>query len=172
MLGMVFECMMVFDIFQVILESFPSPKSRLFDQSCFSTNQRLLVLSAKKKESLEKAVVNIQHYLTQPPINMDSLAYTLGTRRDHLAHRAFAVAGTGGDISSFEKAEVGASKVAFIFSGQGAQWTGMGRELLQTSPCFRSSIQSMDRTLKGLENPPSWDLEGMWLSYFQPYFTF
>ncbi|KAJ5553185.1 hypothetical protein N7494_002563 [Penicillium frequentans] len=143
----------------VILESFPSSKPHFPDDSCFSVSLRLLVLSAKKKESLEKGAENIQHYLTQSPVDLDALAYTLGIRRDHMANRSFAIADTGGGVSTFEKAKTEPSKVAFIFSGQGAQWTGMGRELLERSPCFRASIRSMDQILKELENPPSWNLE-------------
>jgi len=37
-----------------------------------------------------------------------------------------------------------ASKVAFVFSGQGAQWAGMGRVLLQSNAIFRDTITRLD----------------------------
>ena len=41
-----------------------------------------------------------------------------------------------------------APKVVFIFSGQGAQWWGMGRYLLSHSRLFRQTIEECDRLLR------------------------
>jgi len=46
-----------------------------------------------------------------------------------------------------------------IFSGQGAQWPGMGKELIATDPEFRKDIFAMDRILQGLKYPPDWTIE-------------
>ena len=77
-----------------------------------------------------------------------------------MAHRAFAIMDQAGRLSSFEKYQATESAMVFLFSGQGAQWAGMGRELLSTAPRFLRSIQAMDLALSKLENPPSWTLEG------------
>ncbi|KAL4920610.1 hypothetical protein BDW62DRAFT_215871 [Aspergillus aurantiobrunneus] len=40
-----------------------------------------------------------------------------------------------------------APRLGFVFTGQGSQWYGMGRELLQTSTLFRDSILAAERHL-------------------------
>nr|QCQ29630.1 polyketide synthase-nonribosomal peptide synthase [Alternaria oxytropis] len=47
-----------------------------------------------------------------------------------------------------------------IFTGQGAQWPSMGRNLILHSPLFRQSIRRCEDALMDLENDaPSWSLE-------------
>ena len=36
-------------------------------------------------------------------------------------------------------------KIAFVFSGQGAQYVGMGRELYETSPAARTVFDIADK---------------------------
>ncbi|WP_310739043.1 SDR family NAD(P)-dependent oxidoreductase [Streptomyces murinus] len=42
----------------------------------------------------------------------------------------------------------GASNVAFVFSGQGPQWWGMGRELLAQNKVFRQTVERVDAELR------------------------
>jgi acyl transferase domain-containing protein/acyl-CoA synthetase (AMP-forming)/AMP-acid ligase II/acyl carrier protein/SAM-dependent methyltransferase len=45
-------------------------------------------------------------------------------------------------------------KVAMLFTGQGAQYVGMGRQLYETSPAFRRTFDRCDEILRGtLERP-------------------
>ncbi|BAE59502.1 unnamed protein product [Aspergillus oryzae RIB40] len=46
-----------------------------------------------------------------------------------------------------------------IFTGQGAQWAGMGRELLLASTVFRKSIERCEHALATLHDGPSWSLQ-------------
>ncbi|WP_062209152.1 acyltransferase domain-containing protein [Streptomyces sp. NBRC 109706] len=39
------------------------------------------------------------------------------------------------------------ARVAFVFSGQGSQWVGMGRELLAVSPVFRATMERCDEAV-------------------------
>ncbi|MGW6056103.1 type I polyketide synthase [Streptomyces sp. NPDC055189] len=41
-------------------------------------------------------------------------------------------------------------KVCFVFSGQGGQWPGMGRQLWEREPVFRASLQECDELISGL----------------------
>ncbi|WP_283164934.1 type I polyketide synthase [Streptomyces sp. HU2014] len=40
--------------------------------------------------------------------------------------------------------------IAFVYSGNGAQWTGMGRRLLASSPAFREAVEEADAALTPL----------------------
>ncbi|WP_378741115.1 type I polyketide synthase [Nocardia brasiliensis] len=44
----------------------------------------------------------------------------------------------------------GAGKTVLVFPGQGAQWVGMGRELLDTAPVFAQAIDECDRAFSVL----------------------
>lgn len=98
---------------------------------------------------------------------MVDLAHTLGTRRSNLAQRGFALVGQKTlkeDLQPdrFQKAVAGVySKlpVAFIFTGQGAQWPQMGKELLEEFPSFRRSIQELDAVLQTLLEKPEWTIQ-------------
>jgi myxalamid-type polyketide synthase MxaD len=39
-------------------------------------------------------------------------------------------------------------KLVFVFSGQGSQWVGMGRELLEQEPAFREAMERCDRAIR------------------------
>ncbi|WP_437675001.1 ACP S-malonyltransferase [Sorangium sp. So ce131] len=46
-----------------------------------------------------------------------------------------------------------ARKTVFMFSGQGSHYYGMGRELFETHPVFRASLQSLDSLFQELGGP-------------------
>ncbi len=45
-------------------------------------------------------------------------------------------------------------KLALVFSGNGSQWQGMGCELLQTEPLFRSTVEKIDQLLTAHADDP------------------
>ncbi|GKZ35950.1 type I Iterative Polyketide synthase (PKS) [Aspergillus brasiliensis] len=127
-----------------------------------STNSpRLLPLSASCPKSLDQRVIDMKKYLSHHREAVPDLAYTLSNKREHLRHRAFAVA--GGEVPpesiEFTKAyntKHGSTTVTFVFPGQGAQWAGMGAELMKNFPSFRRDIENMDQILQSLSNAPTW----------------
>lgn len=143
-----------------ILESAPSSLQKKEVEDDFP---QLLVISAQSKEGLQKRVHDITDYANRYPERLSDLAYTLGTRREHLQHRAFAVVQPNAllDESSFEAShQQSLDAVIFVFTGQGAQWPGMGRALMDEFETFRIVIEKLDCDLQALGDPPHWSLKG------------
>ena len=125
-------------------------------------NPRLLVVSARSAESLQKQIEQITEYSNANQSLLHDLAYTLGCRREHLSHRAFTVAQCNETISSsnFQAAADVAPELVWVFTGQGAQWAGMGKDLIRSFPIARQCITKLTAALQQLPDGPSWSLQG------------
>ncbi|RFU76193.1 polyketide synthase [Trichoderma arundinaceum] len=130
-------------------------KQKVFDQ-----NPHLLVFSAHQGDSLKQRAAKILNYAQRHPDCLPDLSYTLGARREDLGQRAFAVydGANPPELSPIVKPK-DSPRVNFVFTGQGAQWAGMGADLLARYPSFRSDIRNMDATLKKLPQAPEWSIE-------------
>ncbi|KAI1738583.1 putative polyketide synthase [Xylaria scruposa] len=149
----------------VILESprqFGLPdRAPIIDLNYEAKLQRLLLFSAYSAASLEKQIGSYRHYAKGRRVSMVDLSYTLANRREHRPYRAYAITG---DASTFQ---VSVSKnipkshprVAWIFTGQGAQWAQMGVDLLDSNATFGHTIRKLDRFLMSLPVPPPWTIE-------------
>ncbi|KAK2814254.1 Type I Iterative PKS, partial [Arthroderma sp. PD_2] len=124
-------------------------------------SSRLLVVSAGSKDSLRDRIQSVTQYINEDPSKLHDLAHTLGIRREHLAHRAFAIAQPGEplDTTTFQNGQAKSPALTFVFTGQGAQWAGMGKDLMHSFQEAREDIQEMDKVLQGLPDAPTWSLE-------------
>ncbi|KAJ0124602.1 polyketide synthase [Diaporthe amygdali] len=122
-----------------------------------AASPHLLLLSASSAASLQRMTLDFQAWLTNEnhgPANgqLQHVAYTLAHRREHLPHRAFMVARRDQPgVASPGKRVTNARppNLVMVFSGQGAQWARMGRDLLLRSDlCFQNSIRFLDRCLQ------------------------
>ncbi|KAI1806524.1 hypothetical protein F4811DRAFT_510318 [Daldinia bambusicola] len=118
---------------------------------------KLLVWSASDEKALKRMVGDYQTFyedqISDSPSKLDDLAYTLAHRRSHMLWRAFAVAGNGEqDVKLTTAKPVRSSTdagLAFVFTGQGAQYANMGSGLLEF-PLFKKTLQEIDEIYKSL----------------------
>ncbi|MEV6619221.1 type I polyketide synthase, partial [Streptomyces sp. NPDC051051] len=116
------------------------------------------ILSARTTDSLKaQARALLDHIETHPDADDPAIAHTLATARTHFEHRAV-VLGTDRETLLAGLRDLGAGqsptstvtgtvrrggKVAFLFSGQGAQRAGMGRELYEVFPVFADAFDAV-----------------------------
>ncbi|KXX76491.1 Lovastatin diketide synthase LovF [Madurella mycetomatis] len=128
-----------------------------------SARPHTLVLSANDAASLKANVAALCRHLINPGVRvgLPDLAYTLSERRSRFWHRAF-VTTTTTEIQASDfvvgKRSPNVPRVGFVFTGQGAQWPQMGRQLVEYFPSAREVLEELDEVLKGLPEPPEWTL--------------
>ncbi|MEM8930319.1 MAG: type I polyketide synthase [Acidobacteriota bacterium] len=124
---------------------------------------QLLRLSARTATALDgRSSTLASHLAAHPEQSLADIAYTLDVGRRSFEHRAFVVAadhdGASAALAGKVKravVEIGKPPVAFLFSGQGAQYAGMGRGLYDREPVFRDVV---DRCAERLRAPLGLDL--------------
>ncbi|KAK4118277.1 putative polyketide synthase [Parathielavia appendiculata] len=146
-----------------------------------SSSPKLLVLSSHEQGGIQRTARLYGEYLAHK-LKEDSsagsvgikedrkllakFARTLATRRSILPWKSFAIAGTIADaVTQLEKSVIAPlrsagnmkklPKVGLVFTGQGAQWYAMGRELY-SHPVFRESLEAAGRHLARIG--ASWSL--------------
>lgn len=119
----------------------------------------LLPLSARSPKALIAQVAAMKGYLTNTSAALPDICYTASVRRTHHRHRLAMVGKTAAElITQLDQTLTGdhlpqsdptrRRQVAFVFSGQGSQWIGMGQQLIAQAPIFRAAIEQCDRHLQ------------------------
>ncbi|GAB1542961.1 hypothetical protein NUACC21_56350 [Scytonema sp. NUACC21] len=140
----------------------PSPPLPL--SPSFIRPVHLLTLSAKSEDALRELVQRYQEFLSdQPEEALVDICFTANTGRSHFDYRLAVVAESNvqlqKELSNFTANEPTAvvsgrvegkkrPKVAFLFTGQGSQYIGMGRQLYETAPVFRQTLDRCDEILR------------------------
>jgi acyl transferase domain-containing protein/surfactin synthase thioesterase subunit/acyl carrier protein len=120
----------------------------------------LLPLSAKSPEALTALAGSFQEYLKGDAgkVSLGDVAYTASARRGHHRYRLAVVGSSREELARALAATSKAARaprveteepprVVFVFSGQGSQWLGMGRRLLD-EPVFRRALEDCEAVLR------------------------
>jgi acyl transferase domain-containing protein/acyl-CoA synthetase (AMP-forming)/AMP-acid ligase II/acyl carrier protein len=131
----------------------------------------LLTLSARSKEALHQLAERYVAYLSHASdAALADICYTANTGRAQFAHRlAVSAASTselrarladfcaGRDVPGMSIGRIQGRErpgIAFLFTGQGSQYVGMGQQLYESQPTFRAALEKCDQLLRPyLERP-------------------
>ncbi|WP_033667344.1 type I polyketide synthase [Salinispora fenicalii] len=127
----------------------------------------LLPITAHSAAALRDTCRGLSNHVERDPtLWVPDLAYTLATRRTPLSHRLalvvhgrddlldrlaqIAAGNPGPGTVEGTVAGGGARRIAFVFSGAGTHWAGMGRALMDQHAGFRASMHECDAVLREL----------------------
>ncbi|MEM7756776.1 MAG: type I polyketide synthase [Cyanobacteria bacterium P01_A01_bin.40] len=143
---------------------------KISKESSLSDSDRplhILALSAKNELALKQLSVKYLDRLTEHPnLAIGDICFSANTGRTHFPFRLHVLARSNEQlrqnlsaltsesksaitsVQSGDRVIAESSKIAFMFTGQGSQYVGMARELYQTQPSFRQTIEQCDRILE------------------------
>ncbi|KAG6365497.1 hypothetical protein INS49_007108 [Diaporthe citri] len=138
------------------------------------------VFSAKSRSSLVASLRRMATHISHnPKLDLDALGWTLLDRRTaHSLRISIQAPDRNSLICALENqlriadgnpgtafgirvptADPGRrQKLLGVFTGQGAQWAAMGRELVVHCPLFRATLERCERALGALPDGPPWSL--------------
>lgn len=114
----------------------------------------VVTVSAKSLGAFKKTIQKYEEYLNNNPnVGLTDLAYTLTARRAHYNYRAAFPVQSIAQVQASLKAlqdqthnpiPLATPQIAMAFTGQGSQYTAMGKKLFETSKQFRGDIEEFN----------------------------
>ncbi len=141
----------------VVLEEAPSCKA---DGGSDAPPILPFTFSGKTRSALRASMERHRSSIGKSPgLSAQDLSFTLTSGRTHFSHRVCVPAGSLEQLqsalaedpaASLEDVDKAASRrLAFLFSGQGSQYAGMGKELYRSHPVFRATVDRCAEALSG-----------------------
>jgi acyl transferase domain-containing protein len=149
-----------------VIEGLPAASTVLEERTpVLAADARAWPVSGRTAEGLAGQAGRLREFsLARPDLDPADVGWSLVTTRATFAHRAVAV-GAGSEELAARLAAVatgqpdagavtgtvpagGPGKVVFVFPGQGSQWAGMGRQLLDESPVFAAKFAECAAALR------------------------
>lgn len=135
----------------VVLEEAPEQ-----EKSQTKRSWHLIPVSAKTEKALAKTTDNLIEYLKKrPEADIADVAYTLSVGRAHFPYRRTVVCQNSAEAIEaltedcpFSLVDDKRLNLVFTFPGQGSQYPNMGRELYETEPVFRETINLCSEILQ------------------------
>ncbi|SDW03763.1 Acyl transferase domain-containing protein [Marininema mesophilum] len=113
---------------------------------------QVLLLSAKTEKALERMTANLGQFLEEnPEINLADTAYTLQVGRKEFTYRRALLASSAREAAEWLQEKESRRihhhhvkeknpKIAFLFAGNGSQYSHMGRDLYTNEPIFQKEM--------------------------------
>ena len=115
----------------------------------------LLPLSARTAAGLRALATACVEFLEDPACSPSDICFTAAARRAHHGVRKSWIGVSSEDLAASLKQWLQRDEdaaplpksplIAFVFSGQGSHWAGMGRRLLNREPVFREAVERCER---------------------------
>lgn len=145
----------------IIISDYVSPSEVVnITEKSKTPDTYLLTLSGKNETALQQLIHRYQDYLKQnPQLSLADICFTSNVARSHFKYRsAFVVNNSNFELTKLRanhtQNSINREKIAFLFTGQGSQYSTMGYELYQTSSTFKHIIDCCEQVLsKYLEIP-------------------
>ncbi|WP_279346927.1 type I polyketide synthase, partial [Streptomyces sp. AP-93] len=123
------------------------------------------LLSGRTEEALrDQAARLLEHIADRPEAQLGDIVHSLATTRTHFAHRTAVLAedrdtllASLADLSQGSNVHHGKARsgeTAFLFTGQGSQRPGMGRELYAAYPVFARALDEVCAHVDGVLDRP------------------
>jgi hybrid polyketide synthase/nonribosomal peptide synthetase ACE1 len=158
-----------------IIESYEPAKPNVSISNKSSTTPWPFVLSAPSEKSLAAQLKSYINFADEnPDFPLDTLSWSLFRRTPFSCRIAFSATSLKSLVVQMEKAvmDFETKKAALgvranakspldilgIFTGQGAQWATMGKELILSSTAASQTVEKLEQSLSALSDGPDWSL--------------
>ena len=153
----------------IILEDAPAAGAVV--ETASERPQHLLALSARNPAALRMSAEHLSAYLAENPgASLADVCFSANAGRTHFSHRLAVRAASLSQLrdrldaylsqqdspgcNSGVADRVDPPRVVFLFTGQGAQYVNMGRQLYETQPTFRAALDHCAHILEPYLDQP------------------